>query len=87
VVDTHQTVELKGVKFKAYTAGHVLGACMYMIEIGGVNVLYTGDYSTEEDRHLMGAEVTPNEHGTRGCHASSSPSLRRQSPPLLSPPP
>ena len=27
-----------------------------MIEIGGVKVLYTGDYSTEDDRHLMAAE-------------------------------
>ena len=57
VVDTHQTLEVRGIRFKAYTAGHVLGACMFMVELGGVHVLYTGDYSTEEDRHLMGAEV------------------------------
>ena len=30
---------------------------MFMVEVGGVSVLYTGDYSTEEDRHLLGAEV------------------------------
>jgi cleavage and polyadenylation specificity factor subunit 3 len=57
VIDTHQTVEHRGIRFRAYTAGHVLGACMFMLEIGGVNVLYTGDYSMEEDRHLMGAEI------------------------------
>jgi cleavage and polyadenylation specificity factor subunit 3 len=26
-------------------------------QIAGVRVLYTGDYSREEDRHLMAAEV------------------------------
>jgi len=30
---------------------------MFMIEIAGVRVLYTGDYSREEDRHLMAAEI------------------------------
>ena len=39
------------------TTGHVLGAAMFMIEIAGVRVLYTGDYSREEDRHLMAAEI------------------------------
>ena len=32
---------------------------MCLIEIGGVKVLYTCDYSLEDDRHLMAAE-TPN---------------------------
>ena len=30
---------------------------MFMIEIAGVKILYTGDFSCEEDRHLMAAEV------------------------------
>ena len=30
---------------------------MYHIEIGGRSLLYTGDYSMEDDRHLMAAEV------------------------------
>jgi len=46
-----------GVKFWAYHAGHVLGAAMFMIEIAGVKVLYTGDFSRQEDRHLMAAEI------------------------------
>ena len=37
-IDFHQTVELKGVKFCATAAGHVLGACMYSIEIDGTKV-------------------------------------------------
>ena len=32
---------------------------MFLIEIDGVKILYTGDYSREEDRHLKPAEF-PN---------------------------
>ena len=56
-IDYHQTVELNGIKFTAYRAGHVLGASMFLIEIDGLKILYTGDYSREEDRHLKPAEV------------------------------
>ncbi|KAJ3392240.1 Cleavage and polyadenylation specificity factor subunit 3-I, partial [Chytriomyces hyalinus] len=59
-VDFHQLVDIDGIKFTAYNAGHVLGAAMFLIEIAGVRVLYTGDYSREEDRHLMAAERPPN---------------------------
>ena len=58
-VDYHQEIEYKGIKFSAYNAGHVLGAAMFLVEISGVNILYTGDYSREYDRHLQPAEV-PN---------------------------
>lgn len=58
-INFHQEMEVNGVKFWAYTAGHVLGAAMFMIEIAGVKTLYTGDFSREEDRHLMAAEI-PN---------------------------
>ncbi|KAH9685337.1 cleavage and polyadenylation specificity factor subunit 3-I [Citrus sinensis] len=57
VLDFHQTVEVNGIKFWCYTAGHVLGAAMFMVDIAGVRVLYTGDYSREEDRHLRAAEL------------------------------
>ncbi|CAB4427557.1 unnamed protein product [Rhizophagus irregularis] len=56
-VDYHQEVEFEGIKFTSYNAGHVLGAAMFLIEIAGVKILYTGDYSREEDRHLMAAEL------------------------------
>lgn len=60
LIDYHQTIDLNlpsGLKFHALNAGHVLGACLFFIEIGGRSVLYTGDYSMEEDRHLMAAEL------------------------------
>ena len=56
-IDFHQTIVHKGIKFWCYNAGHVLGACMFMIQIANVKVLYTGDYSRSEDRHLIPAEV------------------------------
>ncbi|KAK9372057.1 beta-lactamase-like protein, partial [Lipomyces chichibuensis] len=56
-IDYHSTTEVEGIKFTAYHAGHVLGAAMYFIEIGGIKILFTGDYSREEDRHLNIAEV------------------------------
>ncbi|KAG5421624.1 YSH1 [Candida metapsilosis] len=58
-IDFHSTMEVDGIRFTAYYAGHVLGACMYLIEIGGLKVLFTGDYSREENRHLPSAEVPP----------------------------
>lgn len=58
-IDYHSTMEIEGIRFTAYHAGHVLGACMYLIEIGRLRVLFTGDYSREEDRHLKVAEVPP----------------------------
>ena len=57
LVDFHQVVEHNGIRFWSYSAGHVLGAAMFYIESGGVRLLYTGDYSMEEDRHLVPAEV------------------------------
>mmetsp|Transcript_13034 Transcript_13034/g.45844 ORF Transcript_13034/g.45844 Transcript_13034/m.45844 type:complete len:741 (-) Transcript_13034:420-2642(-) len=56
-IDYHQEVEVEGVKFWCYNAGHVLGACMFIVQIAGVRLLYTGDYSRQEDRHLMAAEM------------------------------
>ncbi|KAF0908587.1 hypothetical protein E2562_026635 [Oryza meyeriana var. granulata] len=57
VIDFHQTLEVNGIRFWCYTAGHVLGAAMFMVDIAGVRILYTGDYSREEDRHLRAAEL------------------------------
>ncbi|KAK3671037.1 endoribonuclease ysh1, partial [Recurvomyces mirabilis] len=46
-----------GIRFTPYPAGHVLGACMYVVSIAGLNILFTGDYSRENDRHLIPASV------------------------------
>ena len=56
-INYHQEIEYKGIKFCAFKAGHVLGAAMFLIEISGIKILYTGDYSRELDRHLQPAEI------------------------------
>ena len=43
----HQVLTHRAIRFWCYNAGHVLGACMFMIEIAGVRVLYTGDFSRQ----------------------------------------
>ncbi|XP_031625502.1 cleavage and polyadenylation specificity factor 73 [Contarinia nasturtii] len=56
-INFHEERDVMGVRFWAYNAGHVLGAAMFMIDISGVKILYTGDFSRQEDRHLMAAEI------------------------------
>ena len=53
----HRQNEVDGIKFTSFNAGHVLGAAMFLVEIEGVRILYTGDYSREHDRHLKPAEI------------------------------
>lgn len=40
-----------------FYAGHVLGAVMLHVEMNGVSILYSGDYSIKPDRHLRAATV------------------------------
>lgn len=83
-IDFHERRDVRGVKFWAYHAGHVLGAAMFMMEIAGVKVLYTGDFSRQEDRHLMVAEI-PTERpdvliieSTYGTHVHEKREQREQ---------
>lgn len=56
-IDYYQEIRIKNFKITALNAGHVLGAAMFLIEIGQCKILYTGDYSREEDRHLKAADL------------------------------
>ncbi|CBZ51704.1 hypothetical protein NCLIV_014990 [Neospora caninum Liverpool] len=83
-LDFHQQVEVGGVKISCFGAGHVLGACMFLIEIGGVRMLYTGDFSREKDRHVPIAEVPPVDvqllicESTYGIHVHDDRQLRER---------
>ncbi|KAF9762872.1 Cleavage and polyadenylation specificity factor 73 [Nosema granulosis] len=75
-VDYHQEININGIKLVALNAGHVLGAAMFLITIEDSVVLYTGDFSREEDRHLKAAEspgckvdalITESTYGVQ-CH-------------------
>ncbi|KAI3319083.1 cleavage and polyadenylation specifity factor [Xylariaceae sp. AK1471] len=56
-IDYHTTHTISSIRITPYPAGHVLGAAMFLIEIAGLNIFFTGDYSREQDRHLISAEV------------------------------
>lgn len=56
-IDYHTTHTISSIRITPYPAGHVLGAAMFLIEIAGLNILFTGDYSREQDRHLVSAQV------------------------------
>ncbi|KAB8437341.1 hypothetical protein FH972_025021 [Carpinus fangiana] len=56
-IDYHTTHTISSIRVTPYPAGHVLGAAMFLIEIAGLKILFTGDYSRENDRHLIPAEV------------------------------
>lgn len=69
-IDFYSTMDVGGIRFTAYHAGHVLGAAMYFIEISGLKVLFTGDYSRELDRHLHVAEVPPERPDVLICEST-----------------
>lgn len=58
-IDYGQEIRLKNITIIAYNAGHVLGAAMFLIKNEDISLLYTGDYSREEDRHLKAAVIPP----------------------------
>lgn len=83
-IDYHQQINIKGIKATALNAGHVLGAAMFLLEIEKTKILYTGDFSREEDRHLKAAEspkctldglITESTYGVQ-CHL---PRVERES--------
>ncbi|KAF2085379.1 Metallo-hydrolase/oxidoreductase [Saccharata proteae CBS 121410] len=56
-IDYYTTHTISSIRITPYPAGHVLGAAMFLIEIAGLKILFTGDYSREDDRHLVSATV------------------------------
>lgn len=59
-IDYYTTHTISSIRITPYPAGHVLGGAMFLIEIAGLKVLFTGDYSREEDRHLITAKAPEN---------------------------
>ena len=84
-IDYYTTHTISSIRITPYPAGHVLGAAMFLIDIAGLKILFTGDYSREDDRHLISAEVPKNTkidvlitESTYGI-ASHMPRLERES--------
>ena len=76
-VDTmnlHEVRVVDGIKIKTYYAGHVLGACMFLVEYNGLKVVYSGDYNATADRHLGSAWIErcrPNVLITESTYATT----------------
>lgn len=79
-IDFYSTIEVDGIKFTAYHAGHVLGAAMYFIEIAGVKILFTGDFSREVDRHLHQAQVPPEKPDVLICESTYGTGIHQSRP-------
>lgn len=57
-LDVHESFFLApDFEIKAYYAGHVLGAAMFYVRVGGQSVVYTGDFNMTPDRHLGAAWI------------------------------
>lgn len=59
-IDYYTTHNVSSIRITPYPAGHVLGAAMFHIDIAGLSILFTGDYSREQDRHLIPATFPKN---------------------------
>ncbi|ELA47428.1 hypothetical protein VCUG_01079 [Vavraia culicis subsp. floridensis] len=57
VMDVGMVGWVDGIGIRVFSAGHVLGAAMFYVWVGGESVLYTGDYTTGGDVHLDGCCV------------------------------
>lgn len=69
-----QVRDFDGIEVSCFGAGHVVGACMFGVKIGGISLLYTGeslnldrydsfflgDYSAEDERHVPRARISPS---------------------------
>lgn len=83
-LDFRQQITVGPAKISCFGAGHVVGACMFLVEIGGVRILYTGDFSREQDRHVPIAEVPNTEvhvlisESTYGVHVHEARPLRER---------
>jgi len=57
-MNINQTVHLTpDLSIRAYYAGHVIGAGMFLVRSGGESFVYTGDYNMTPDRHLASAFI------------------------------
>lgn len=51
------TLDLGGIKLSIYNAGHVLGSCMFSIELPRVTISYTGDFNFEDTIIMRKADL------------------------------
>ena len=79
-ISYRQTKDLNGISVTALAAGHVLGACMFLVEWDGLRLLYTG-----EGRGDRGTPRPP--HPARRARRRPAPPAAPDAAPGPSPPP
>lgn len=59
VIPFSESVVVRNIRIVALPAGHVPGACMFLVEglDTGYSVLYTGDYTTDGEQLMQAAQV------------------------------
>ena len=57
-IDYRESVEVDGIKFTFYDAGHIPGSAITVLEIDGVKIAYTGDIYVKPTRLLKGADLS-----------------------------
>ncbi|CDU17457.1 cleavage and polyadenylation specificity factor, putative [Plasmodium yoelii] len=81
-LQVNETYELGDISITPYYAGHVLGACMYRLEVNNISVIYTGDYNTIPDKHLGSTKIpvlTPEIFISESTYASYVRPTRKSS--------
>jgi putative mRNA 3-end processing factor len=52
-----ETVEVSGVNFSAYSAGHIIGSLQFSFNLGGKEIVFTGDFNLEKRLILRPAQI------------------------------
>ena len=81
MIKLRETKTYDGINVTAYYSGHLLGAVMLNIEYKGIQVLYTGDYNSNADRHLGAAwcpKLRPDLVITESTYATTIRASKRQ---------
>ncbi|MFX0101591.1 MAG: MBL fold metallo-hydrolase [Candidatus Hodarchaeota archaeon] len=56
LINYNQRVNFKSFSFKLLDAGHIPGSALVLLNIGGKNIMYTGDLNTRDTRLLWGSK-------------------------------
>lgn len=57
-INMNESVKIAdGFAITPYYAGHVIGAAMFHVQVGDKSIVYTGDFSTQADKHLGSAWI------------------------------
>ena len=56
-VEHGEIVEVAGIEFSAFNAGHIIGSLQFFFEMGGKEIVFTGDFNLEKRLILRPAQI------------------------------